>query len=167
MKVLAVLQNMWVKDPARIKALLERTPAARRRMITYSLFAGCRTGRILKAVFGEDRCREFVWEESTTEIAGNARDIFPADLVHLRAVLDEVEPDVVLAFGRIASAALTQLVPRRKLLIGPHPTARQSDTFAKLRFMAECLQSMRGVPEAPAVPQPEPCASRGPRSESE
>ena len=60
MKLLAVLQNQWFHDPDKVRAMIARTPACRRRVITYSLFAGCRTGRVLKAVFGE-RCREIVW----------------------------------------------------------------------------------------------------------
>lgn len=141
MIVLAVLQNMWVNDPEKVKAMLARTPQARRRMICYSLFAGCRTGRVLKQVFGDDCSRRFVWDESTTEIAGNPRDTFPPDLEHLRRVLDEVRPDVVLAFGRIASSALARVVPEEKLLMGPHPTARQPDTLQRLKAMAETLNA--------------------------
>ena len=143
MIVLAVLQNMWVNDPEKVKAMLARTPQARRRMIRYSLFAGCRTGRVLKQLFGEDCPRRFVWEESTTEIAGNPRDTFPADIFHLSAVVNEVTPDVVLAFGRIASDALRKVVPEEKLLCGPHPTARQADTLQRLRQMASALDRMR------------------------
>jgi hypothetical protein len=142
MKILAVLQNMWVKDPERVKAMLARTPQARRRVIHFSLFAGCRTGRVLKSIFGEDRCREIVWEESTTEIASNPRDIFPPDIDHLKAVLAEIRPDVVLSFGRIASVALSQMVPAEKLIVGPHPTARQGDTLHRLRNMAARLDAL-------------------------
>jgi hypothetical protein len=145
MKVLAVLQNMWVNDPEKVRASLARTPQARRRMICYSLFAGCRTGRVLKQVFGEDCSRRFVWEESTTEIAGNPRDTFPPDIDHLRRVLDEVKPDVVLAFGRIASAALSPMVPVEKLIIGPHPCARQGDTMNRLRTMAARLDALSDI----------------------
>lgn len=142
MIVLAVLQNMYVNDPERVKAIIERTPQARRRMLTYALFAGCRTGRVLKQVFGEDCPRRFIWDESTREIAGDTRTVYPADYEHLRAVLAEVKPDVVLAFGKVASGALAGLVPGEKLVIGPHPTARQPDTMRRLRWMAEALENM-------------------------
>lgn len=142
MKILAVLQNMWVKDPESVRRMIERTPQVRRRLIRYSLFAGCRTGRVLKNVFGENRCKEIVWDESTREIAGNPRDIFPPDLSHLSALIAEVKPDVVLAFGRIASAALTPIVPAEKLIVGPHPTARQGDTMQRLRNMAARLEAL-------------------------
>lgn len=142
MKVLAVLQNMWVNDPEKVKAIIARTPQARRRLICYSLFAGCRTGRVLKQVFGEDCPQRFIWEESTTEIAGNPRDVFPADALHLKAVLEEVKPDVVIAFGRIAGVALSQLVPGDKLVLAPHPTARQPDTLQRLKWAAEAVKNM-------------------------
>jgi hypothetical protein len=121
MRLLAVLQNQWFHDPEKVRAILARTPQARRRLIHYSLFAGCRTGRVLKDVFGEERCRTIVWEEASPEIGGKASSCFPADQAHLRAVLDDVKPDLVLAFGRIAGNALAELVPGAKLILGPHP----------------------------------------------
>lgn len=141
-KILAVLQNMWVKDPERVREIIERTPQVRRRMITYSLFAGCRTGRVLRQVFGEDCSRRFVWDEASRAIGGDSKTVFPADLGHLRAVLAEVKPNIVLGFGRIACDALALLVPGEDLLVGPHPTARQADTLARLRIMATCLDNM-------------------------
>lgn len=142
MKILAVLQNMYVDDPDRVRALLARTPQARRRMITYSLFAGCRTGRVLNLVFGEDCSQRFIWDESTREIAGDPRKVFPADMDHLRQLLAEEKPDIVIAFGKVASNALAQLVPGENLLICPHPTARQADTLPRLRAAASCLENM-------------------------
>lgn len=139
MKILAVLQNQWFHNPEKVKAIIERTPKARRKIITYSLFAGCRTGRVLKQVFGDDCARRFVWEEASREIGGHASSSFPADPAHLQAVLDEVHPDVVLAFGRIASDALAKLVPQDKLIAGPHPTARGPTTAAMLLAMRVCL----------------------------
>lgn len=142
MIILAVLQNMWVKDPDRVREILTRTPEARRRMITYSLFAGCRTGRVLKQIFGDDCPRRFVWDEASREVAGDSKVVFPADLDHLRTLLVDVKPNIVLAFGRVASDALAQLVPGHDLLVGPHPTARQPDTLARLKLMADCLDNM-------------------------
>jgi hypothetical protein len=145
MRLLAVLQNQWFHDPEKVRAILARTPQARRRLIHYSLFAGCRTGRVLKDVFGEERCRTIVWEEASPEIGGKASSCFPADQAHLRAVLDDVKPDLVLAFGRIAGNALAELVPGAKLILGPHPTARQPDTMTKLRVMAGRIELFPGV----------------------
>lgn len=142
MKILAVLQNMWVKDPDRVREILTRWPQARRRMIVSSLFAGCRTGQVLKKVFGDDCPNRFIWEESTREIAGNPRDIFPPDMRHLRAVLAAEKPAIVIGFGRIAYSALSQLVDGKDLIVCPHPTARQGDTLVRLRNAAAVLENM-------------------------
>lgn len=139
MKVLAVLQNQWFNDPDRVRATLARYPEARRRMIHFALFAGCKTGRILKAVFGA-RCNEIVWEEASPKIGGQASSVFPADRAHLQAVLADVKPDVVLGFGRIACDGLAGLVPDARLIIGPHPTARNSEVFAQLKNVAARLE---------------------------
>jgi hypothetical protein len=132
--ILAVLQNQWFRDPARMRATIDRFPDSRRRIIHYALFAGCRTGKILKSVFG-DLCDEIVWEEASPEIGGHASSYFPADHAHLQSVLDDVKPDVVLGFGRIATDALKVLVPQNKLITGPHPTARGDNVVWKIKDM--------------------------------
>ena len=132
MKLLAVLQNQWFHDPARVREILARRPELRRQFCHRALFAGCKTGQVLKSVFGP-LCREIVWENASPQIGDFAASKFPADHLHLRAVLDEVKPDIVLAFGRIAGNALTALVPAEKLIIGPHPTARGADVLPRLR----------------------------------
>lgn len=140
MKVLAILQNQWFKDPDRVRATLERHPEARRRMIAFALFAGCKTGRVLKSIFG-NRCDSIVWEEASPEIGGHAASVFPADVAHLRRILDEVNPDIVLAFGVIAGRAMAALVDADRLIVGPHPTARDADVCARLKIMAEILET--------------------------
>lgn len=142
MIVLGVLQNQWFHDPEKVKAIIARTPAARRKIITYSLFAGCRTGRVLRKVFGVQRCREIVWEEASAEIGGQASSCFPADIAHLRAVLADVKPQIVLGFGKVACDALAPLVSGYDLVVGPHPTARGAGTIAGLQIMASCLENM-------------------------
>lgn len=138
MKILAVMQNQWFRDPEAVRRIMGKRPQWRRQLIARFLFAGCRSGRVLKSVFGE-RINEIVWEEASPEIGGHASSAFPADPVHLRAVLDDVKPDVVLAFGKIASNALLDLVPAEKLVVGPHPTARGPDVMPLLRAMQNQL----------------------------
>jgi hypothetical protein len=138
--VLAVLQNQWFHNPDNVRAILARRPEARPRIIRYSLFAGCRTGQVLRQVFG-DRCSSIIWEEASPQIGSRASSCFPADLVHLQAALDRVKPDVVLAFGRIASDALVQLIPAGgNLIIGPHPTARGAHVLEQLHAMRALLE---------------------------
>lgn len=142
MKVLAVLQNQWFRDPEKVKAIIARNPRARRKLNAYYLFFGCRTGQVLKQIFGAERCRAIVWENASPEIGGKSSACFPADLAHLRAVLTEEKPDIVLGFGKIACDALAGLVDGYNLVVGPHPTARGADTLPRLRIMADCLENM-------------------------
>lgn len=145
MKVLAVLQNQWFKDPDRVRATLERHPEARRRMIHFALFAGCRTGQVLKSVFG-DRCKDIVWEEASPEIGGHASSVFPADPAHLAAVIDDVKPDAILAFGIVARKGLYGLFPVDRLIVGPHPTARGADVLEGLNAMRDQLTALGQTP---------------------
>lgn len=51
--VVAFMQNMWVRDPARVRAIIDRHgEEARRKLIYQFLFAGCISGRRLKTAFG-------------------------------------------------------------------------------------------------------------------
>jgi hypothetical protein len=140
-KILAVMQNQWFHDPEEVRRIVARWPQRRRDLIGRFLFAGCKSGRVLKAVF-QDRINDIIWEEASPEIGGESSSCFPADLEHLRATLAEVRPDIVLGFGKIACDALAVLVDGHDLVVGPHPTARGADTLPRLRIMAECLDNM-------------------------
>ncbi len=141
MTYVAFLQNMWVKDPARVRLMIEHHGEEYRlRVMKYFLFAGCLTGRRLRAAFG-DLCEEIVWEQSTREIADNPKTIFPAQPEHIKAVLEHHKPDAVLTFGRIARDAVSPLW-KGILIACPHPAARQPDTMAKLKAAAADLQKV-------------------------
>jgi len=79
--ILAVLQNQWFPDQDRVRAILLKTPESRRRILRYALFAGCRTGKVLKSVFG-DRCDDIIWENASPQIGGRAASSFQADTQH-------------------------------------------------------------------------------------
>lgn len=65
-KTLAFLQNMWVKNPDRVKAMVQREGEEfRRRFMEYALFRGCLTGRRIKAAFGE-LCDEITSQRTLT-----------------------------------------------------------------------------------------------------
>jgi hypothetical protein len=144
-RILAVMQNMWVREPLRVAAMLARQETdhqrekLRRLLIERALFAGCKTGRILRQVFG-DLCEEMVWEESTREIASNPRDTFPPDDRHIRAIINEVAPSLIVTFGKIAGDAVAAIGPAQRVIPLPHPCARQPDTLAKLEAGAAILR---------------------------
>src|SRR4051812_46235657 len=107
-RVLAFLQNTWVNDVPRCQRILDEcaTPAERRYMTGAWLFMGCATGRRLEAAFGEDEVYDIVWDDASPKLAGVSSGSFPPDPGHIRAVLVEVQPAVVLAFGRVAQAGV-------------------------------------------------------------
>ena len=142
MKTLAFLQNMWVRDPGRVKhTIAQDGEGFRRRFLTYALFAGCLTGRRLKAAFG-DLCDDIVWEEVSCEIGGKSSSVFPPDYAHITQRMAEEKPDVLLAFGKIACDALVFVAAPRPVPVisGPHPAARHSTVAAELSEMANKLR---------------------------
>ena len=149
--VLAFLQNMWVKDPARVERDIARLGEDyRRRVIEWSLFAGCLTGRRLKAAFPPWILAKIAWEESTRQIAGDSKTIFPPDPGHITAALAAYRPLVVITFGKIAGDAV-QALWAGPLIRVPHPAARQLDTFARLQAASRELRaSLIRASEEPA-----------------
>jgi len=147
-EIVAFMQNMWVREPSRVHRLIGRLPEAEREpfrleLIRRFLFAGCVSGRRLKAAFGEEICRSVVWEESTREIAGDPKTIFPAQPEHIQAVLAQWQPRVVICFGRIAANAVYPLLGKDMAFVqSPHPAARQPDVIDKLKKAAADLQAV-------------------------
>jgi hypothetical protein len=133
MKIVAFLQNLWVKDLVRVREMFARHPDGREYMLRMLLFRGGKTGKILTSLLGQELVNKIVWEESTTEISGNANEVFPADLAHIRRVLNKHRPEAVVAFGRIASKSVflvsngMMAEPANftfELFCVPHPCAR-------------------------------------------
>jgi hypothetical protein len=132
----AFLQNMWVRDPERAKALIERHGEDYRiRLMHMSLFSGCLTGRRIKAAFGDELLKTIYFEEASREIAGDSKTICAPDPDHIRKVLEQRKPSVVITFGRVAFDAVSQQW-KGALIRCPHPAARQADTLSKLNLAA-------------------------------
>lgn len=130
MVTLAFMQNLWVRDPAKVKAMIDRHGEEfRRRAIKYALFAGCVSGRRLKQAFGP-LCDEIVWDEITREIGGAANACFPPDFDHMVAVIKTVRPRIVLTFGVRARDAVclvqenSDALKDCKFVRAMHPAAR-------------------------------------------
>lgn len=150
--VLAVMQNQWVRDPDHLRRILDRHDAAfRRQMIARLLFMGCVSGKRLKAAFGSEIINKIVWEEASPVITGSPREAPPADVDHLARVIEELKPDLVLTFGRIATNGVLTALGRRlcereersgfPILSAPHPASRNPDALASaLGMMAQELR---------------------------
>lgn len=148
----AFLQNQWFKNPDKIRGMYEGHAAkiglypARARLNELFLFYRSLTGRRLKAAFGDEACRQIVWEEASAVVGGVSSSAYPADPTHMIAVIQHHQPSVVLTFGKIANDginAVMQLVHRDRLacpkfmiLCAPHPAARHASVPFELKATA-------------------------------
>lgn len=154
MKVLAILQNQWFKDPERVRQIVAEmeTRRERRRWDHAMLFFGCLTGRRLKAAFGGDEVNEWETTNASPMIGGQASARFPADPEHIMAEIADVQPDVVLTFGKVAGDAFLVkpggvAIWTGPLIQGPHPAARPPiNAVAELRRMAAELRALTLAP---------------------
>lgn len=122
MKIVAFMQNMWVRDPARVYAAIEHFGEQYRRRAIYNfLFAGCLTGKRLRLALG-GLCEKIVWEESTREITSRPDVIVTADRKHIESVLTEEKPDIVVFFGKIAHQGVWCC--GYPVVRSPHPAVR-------------------------------------------
>lgn len=138
--ILGLLQNQWVRHPARVEAILSRHDATfRRRYLGALLFFGSLTGKRLRAAFGE-RCDRIVWENASPVIGARSNAAPSPDLQHVRRALTEVQPRVVLAFGQRSRWAIERTQWRGPLIAGPHPAARMANVAERLAAMCKQLE---------------------------
>lgn len=140
-RVVAFLQNQWFRDPEKARKIFERHPEQREELVARFLFSGCLTGRRIRRAFGP-MVDEIVWEETSKNFGGYSASSFPADLDHMKSVIEKWRPKIVLGFGIIACAALNKLPPSLwdHLIAGPHPAARHDRVVKDLRSMASQLE---------------------------
>jgi hypothetical protein len=150
MKILAFLQNAWVREPDRVQKIYSDFPEQRSSITAKLLFAGGKTGRVLRHAFGPEYCSAIIWEEASTYISGNSKEVVPADLVHIRKVIKQHQPRLIIGFGNIARDALIIINPRCGCLFAPHPAARQPDTFRRLVNIANLAKNL--CPLDPKLP---------------
>lgn len=137
MKIVAFLQNQWFKNPDRVKRLMDRNPEAREWYIKKFLFMGCLTGRRLQGAFGEELCSEIVWEETSRNIGGASNSVFPADEQHIEKVIEKHNPEIILAFGKVAQNGLWCKSRGVPVFNFPHPAARGEKSLQDFQQRAE------------------------------
>lgn len=163
MNLVVFLQNAWAYDPEHVAPdgiwHRERWLAA----LWHS-----HTGRRLAYLLGP--LRERAWVDNTTPAVGDsASSRLPPDEGHIRAVLESVKPDRVLACGRQAEEALGRLWDG-PLLCTPHPAshvltnalldaARELLLVGRPRRVA--LRQRRGGFEHEVLDGDEDCAAAG------
>ena len=136
--VLAFLQNMWVKDPERIqKSIATHGEEFRMRLMRTFLFMGCKTGRNLTKAFGDQLLEQITFEETTRQIAGDAKTILPVDTHHIHEAIEKHQPRIVLAFGQIAHDAVSVVAGQWTgtpfvYIAAHHPASRHPTSWASL-----------------------------------
>jgi len=95
MKILVFLQNMWVKNPLKVKKILAKNPEKWNEICKDLLFMGCITGKRIKAAFG-DLTDNMIFDETTKEIADNPKVVLKADLSHISDTIKRIKPDIIL-----------------------------------------------------------------------
>lgn len=130
MKTIAFLQNMWVRDPERVKRMIaesEHAERLRRMLIARSLFAGCLTGRRLRNELGA-LCDTIIWEEASLAILGDPKIVPKADFDHMMKAFALEQPQLVVTFGNVARDAWDwcrkYVKPAPTWIHSPHPAAR-------------------------------------------
>lgn len=140
--ILAFMENMWLQpkskdsfDRSYFRIKNEHGAIAaeeyRLKIIEYALFAGCVTGKRLKAAFGPKLIELIVWEESTRHIGTYPKQKFSADLTHMRKAIAHHRPRIIVTFGNTAGDALAAVwhgASERCI----HPAARGSHIISEL-----------------------------------
>lgn len=140
MVVLGLLQNQWVRDPERLRALYARQPDQRRRYIGMLLFWGCLSGKRLRQALG-DWCEQIIWENVSPEITSRPDVQIVGDPIHVKKAIIEVRPDLIIAFGAVARQTLYSVVCKVKIIGAPHPANRGADTMTRLRAVRHVLEA--------------------------
>ncbi len=156
MKIVAFLQNMWVRSD-RTKAQVERwDPVSdqRERMIAYALFAGCLTGRRLKQALGTDLCQQIIWQEASPQVTTDPKLYCPPDDQHIKNVLQKHQPTHVVCFTETGYSAIWRMCELRRNIIcirSCHPAARGPLTMAKVEGVRYLLTGTSPLPGMPGA----------------
>jgi hypothetical protein len=142
--IVAFLQNQWFKEPDKIRAMYARNPEKREALNKRFLFYKSLTGKRLKLAFGEELCNSIIWEECSREIGGKSSASFPADLDHMRAVIEKHQPSLMLAFGGIAREAVPKVWTGQWVGYS-HPAARFITNESVSTWKRNLDQALAGV----------------------
>jgi len=134
MNNLAFFQNLWVRDPDRVRSMIERRGEKFRISLIRTLILNSHTGKRLQAAFG-DLLGRLEFEEASPAIAGDAKTICQPDPTHILAAIERVDPACVVTFGAVARESVSALW-NGPLICAPHPAARQRNTMNLLRLSA-------------------------------
>jgi len=146
MKILVIMQNQWFKDPVRAGHTLERLVnlegkvKGRNRFVASMLFMGCKTGNVIRRVFG-DLLEMMDFDEAHPELGASAKSNYGFDVEHIRWAIEARKPGIILALGKVAQEGVKAVLEIPDLDTGegvhvvtaPHPAARQRGTIDQIK----------------------------------
>ena len=134
---LVVLQNSW--SPVYAGRVWPRNSWLR-------ALERSRSGRRLRML--NETAKSSLWYDNSTPICGpTAKSKVPADLAHLRHLVDVLDPRGVVALGNQAADAVEQLRLRRPVLKCPHPASRTLTHELYLRAGTMLAEGWKGYVE--------------------
>jgi hypothetical protein len=155
--ILAFLQNQWVPPEYvdRQQAKAESLDAHEyQHWVKRCLFNGCRSGQVLLNAFGEDWIRMMSFDNASRRVGSRASACYAADRDHIKASINAACPQVIIAFGKVAAAALSEVrdidVP---LLLAPHPVARGVAVMPAYKKLADKIRDIICFTECPHCEQ--------------
>jgi hypothetical protein len=155
-RVLGILQNQWFKNPESARRIYASHNGDRERSAKFrasALFMGCLTGRRIRDAFGEDMRHIITYEEASPEIGSVSSAAFPADKFHITKAIEWWEPEIVIAFGKIAGDGVLQAMKHMEFCgtngfyftAAPHPAARCATVMSELRSVARDVRQRLGM----------------------
>jgi hypothetical protein len=155
-RVLGILQNQWFKNPESARRIYASHNGDRERSARFrasALFMGCLTGRRILEAFGDDMRHVITWEEASNEIGGQSSAAFRADKLHIAKAIEFWDPEIVVAFGKIAGdgcmAAMRHIGATASggfyFILAPHPAARHPTVMSELRDVATKVRGRLGM----------------------
>ena len=147
MSVVALLQNPWFKpDTAQYVIDNYRTNQGyRRRVLQLS-----KTGKMLSQAF-DKKFSEIYWDNANPNHATHSAGALPPDMDHIKNILIEQKPRIVLCFAATARGAMSYLKEHQASLPGlfslapieyeycPHPASRQITQFQLNEFAQKII----------------------------
>lgn len=139
MRVLGLLQNTWAYDSNRVEKLMARF--GRKALVT-RLLMGSLSGKRIKQCL-PDWYQHIIYENSSPRVMSHSGACPTVDLPHVRCVVANVKPNVIVAFGDVAGNALHRLRWHDGCgIVTRHPVAREADVTERLREVNELLNEL-------------------------
>lgn len=139
MQVLGLLQNTWAHDSSQVEELMSRFG---RHAIVTRLLMESLTGKCIKRYL-PDWYQRIIYENSSPRILSRNAACSTVDLPHVRRVVADVEPNVIVAFGDVAGNALRRLRWQKGPgIITRHPMAREAGVTDRLREINTLLNGL-------------------------